>query len=184
MISAGDDEVSNVPPEVVRRIEDMLPSQIKTLPESERQRFAMQSAEIIFQAVSYSGVIPPPELIKAWEKVQPGAADRILALTEKQSDAAIERDIDIRRRDDRFRMLGLGGGFAIILAMLGCAIGSLMLGYPWVAAVFLSGGMLGMVAAFMKAASNMAQSDTKPAAEMPGSKSQPKIAASRRPKAP
>lgn len=41
---------------------------------------------------SYSGPIPPPAFLKAYEEIVPGSANRILSMAEKNSDHSIQMD--------------------------------------------------------------------------------------------
>src|SRR5687768_10547088 len=40
---------------------------------------------ITFNAMSWQGPLPPPEALRLYDEALPGAADRIIAMTEKQS---------------------------------------------------------------------------------------------------
>lgn len=44
------------------------------------------------QSMNYSGPIPPPDIIKDYENILPGSADRIISMAEKQADH--RRDIE------------------------------------------------------------------------------------------
>jgi len=59
-------------------------------------------------SASYAGPLPPAEQIRAYERVLPGSADRILSMAERQqeiSERAAERAREAmdRRRDDQYR---------------------------------------------------------------------------------
>ena len=49
----------------------------------EKEQVRQVVAEVIRS--EFSGPIPPPNIIKGYEEVLPGSADRILAMAEKQS---------------------------------------------------------------------------------------------------
>src|SRR5689334_8353069 len=46
---------------------------------------ARQESQLILTQVSYSGPLPPPDMLEAFERALPGAANRILTLTEVQA---------------------------------------------------------------------------------------------------
>jgi uncharacterized membrane protein len=80
---------------------------------------------------------PPPEAVKQYEEVLPGAFDRIIRMAELAQTAQIDatkRALDYAQRDTkRGHWLGF---FATVLAM-GFSFGCAWIGQPWVAAVFL-----------------------------------------------
>ena len=50
--------------------------------EKEKEQVRQVVAEVIRS--EFSGPIPPPSIIKGYEEILPGSADRILAMAEKQ----------------------------------------------------------------------------------------------------
>jgi uncharacterized membrane protein len=70
----------------------------------------------------YQGPIPPPEQLKAYNDVMPGAAMRIFDMAEKQQNHRIEMENKIVSGGERRSLLGLCFGFAI-------ACGSFLGGY-------------------------------------------------------
>jgi uncharacterized membrane protein len=86
----------------------------------------------------WQGQFPPPEAIERYEKVLPGAFDRIIAMAERLQAAQIDEGRHLR---DFIRIENRRGqwfGFAVIFFALGCAVVALMLHYPWVSPAFLS----------------------------------------------
>jgi uncharacterized membrane protein len=98
----------------------------------------------------YSNLIPPPRVLSGLEAVLPGATERILTLVEHQVAAHIQRDMDIRRRDDRFRLWGMGLGIGVILLLFLCALWALHMDKDGFAAVLFGTGALGIVTAFLR----------------------------------
>ncbi len=92
-------------------------------------------ARATFEA-SFSGPMPPPHILEQYDKIVPGAAERIISLAEKQSDhrrglenRVINSDIQNSRLGLIFAfvigVIGVGGGiFAAILGNQG--IGTLI----------------------------------------------------------
>jgi uncharacterized membrane protein len=58
------------------------------------QQVADQSTFLV-QQQSFTGPIPPPQILEAYERILPGSADRILKMAEKQSDhrQGLERQV-------------------------------------------------------------------------------------------
>ncbi len=76
---------------------------------SENQVVTVQSAKF----ESYSGLIPHPALIEHYERILPGSAHRILALTEKQSSHRIEIENLVISSQQRNQFTGQLIGFFI-----------------------------------------------------------------------
>ena len=62
------------------------PEVLDDLPEEARKTIVMS------MSASFSGPLPPPQMLRAYDEVLPGIADRILALTEKQTDHRISTE--------------------------------------------------------------------------------------------
>ena len=55
------------------------------------------------QSISFSGPIPPPGLMSAYENVHPGLADRIMTMAEKEQDHRLDMD----QKDERLKSLSI-----------------------------------------------------------------------------
>ena len=101
------------------------------------------------QEAFFSGPLPPPEALSRYEKVLPGAADRIVAMAEKQSAHRIEIEkitIKARARDS---LLGVVSGFLIgVTALLVCAY-NVTSGYPFSGSLIGASGLGGLVGVFV-----------------------------------
>jgi uncharacterized membrane protein len=71
----------------------------------------------------YSGPLPPPDSLEKYNQVLPGAADRILALTESQARHRLEVENKIVDRDTRLQLRGQMFGFAICLVTIVGGVG-------------------------------------------------------------
>lgn len=107
-------------------------------------------AMVVMQSESFEGPIPSPAVLKEYEVILPGAADRIISMAEKQSEhrmslekKAIGGQVDQNKR---------GQLFAFILAVI-CIIAAflfaLFLDMKEFAAKFLTGTMVVLVALFI-----------------------------------
>ena len=94
------------------------------------------------QLVQYSGPLPPAEELKAYEDAVPGAAERILAMAEKQSEHRQAAEMKIIETESRDSLLGIV--FAFVLGV-GCLIagGAIAFLIPEGAGAIF-GAMLGM----------------------------------------
>ena len=80
------------------------------------------------------GPLPPPEVLKRYEEVIPGAANRILEMAENQS----KHRMQLEKNDSRRSFFGLAAGFLLSLGIIGGAIYLIVRGEAW-AAVSLIG---------------------------------------------
>jgi len=85
-------------------------------------------------AVSHSGPLPPPNTLAGYEKVLPGAAERILSMAEKQAGHRQSLEKTTVRSRIRNEDRGLYLGFLLALASLGVG------GY----AIHLGQGLVGL----------------------------------------
>lgn len=76
--------------------------------------------QVVAQVISeYSGPIPPPNIIKKYEEILPGSADRILNMAEQQSMHRREMDKKLLNAQSRDSLFGII--FAFVLG-IGCLI--------------------------------------------------------------
>lgn len=88
----------------------------------EDKKAEVKEALMVIRSEMYSGPIPPPDALAQYEKIQPGAADRILKMAEKQQEhrmaletKAIGGQVDQSKRGQIF-------GFIVIFLCIGAAI--------------------------------------------------------------
>jgi len=62
--------------------------------------------------MTYSGPVPPPQLVREWEAIVPGSADRLLTMAENQSNhridiegKVIESNVQNERRSQNFSFI-------------------------------------------------------------------------------
>lgn len=121
-----------------------------TAPAERTMQFPMLLAQQTLQA--WQGPYPPPDAIERYERVLPGAFDRILTMAERVQAAQIE---DTKRaqdylRDDVRRGHWLSTGVTC-LAIVG-AIVCAGQGWPWVAAALVSVPVMAVARALVEVA--------------------------------
>ncbi len=72
-------------------------------------------------STSYSGPLPPPSMLKAYDDVIPGAAERILALAERQAAHRQKIESTVVRGDTMRSWAGLIAGAFVAVLFLGVA---------------------------------------------------------------
>jgi uncharacterized membrane protein len=125
------------PVQVSRELASKLPS-LGKLPEGER----IKVIATIQQAVQFSGPLPPPDMLKQYDQITPGLADRIVGMAEKAQTHEqdmdrlhLQSEIKAQGRDDQYKLLGQI--WAIVVVCMGIGLIG-WLGYvnqPWLAGV-------------------------------------------------
>lgn len=98
---------------------------------------------------TYSGPLPAPEDLQKYENVLPGAAERILALAEKQADHRIFKEQYALRKSTAIFARGQIFGFILALLLVIVGVVFAFAGFPKLAAVIFSGTMVSAVAIFV-----------------------------------
>lgn len=104
----------------------------------------------------FSGPLPPPATFDQYEKILPGAADRILKMAETEQNnyyalerEKLERESAASRTDSRIRLLGLLFGFIFALGIIAAALMAIRKGMGVPACFFASAAIVGVVRAFL-----------------------------------
>lgn len=71
---------------------------------------------------SYSGPVPPPTLLKEYNEIVPGGAERILSMAERQSAHRIDLESTVIKGESRRSWCGLWLGFVVSLAIIGAGL--------------------------------------------------------------
>ena len=100
-----------------------------------------QVVKTVIQEIEFSGPMPPPNILSGYEKILPGAADRILTMTETQSRHRQQMEKRMIEAEARDGLLGVLFGFAL---GGGCIIAAVIMVfvYPQAAGV-ISGAISG-----------------------------------------
>lgn len=111
------------------------------LPQTQEPREPMlqvQSERSITTRVDFQGPLPPPDILVQYNEASPGAADRIIALAEKQSEHRMHLEKTVVEGDSRRASWGMGAGFTLSVLMIAAAGYMAYAGAPW-AGVSLGG---------------------------------------------
>lgn len=115
-----------------------------------KKQKASKATSIIHQEQSISGPIPSPDIFHQYDQVLNGAAERILAMAEKDSQHIRDMEADALRATKRDNLLGPLLAFLSIIIFMASASYALFLGFPWVASTIAGTTILGVVTAFLK----------------------------------
>jgi len=104
----------------------------------------------------HAGPLPHPQILAGYEAVIPGAADRILRMTEKYHQHLIETEdiqsrhvIEMAKSDSRRAWAGLIAGFMIALAFLGVSAWLIASGHETSGAVLGTVDIVSLVGVFV-----------------------------------
>ncbi len=108
----------------------------------------------IIESEIFSGPLPHPRHLHAYEAICPGAADRLLKMAEAQQAADIAFDRAEQESDHADLKRGMWMGFgALALLIIGAAV-SVWVGQNTMAFMFLGAGVLGTVGRFITGRKN------------------------------
>ncbi len=132
------------------------------LDEAEREALAQIRPTVLralmIEARSFSGPVPPPELLREYEAILPGSAGRIFAMAEKQQNHRISLEsVAVPAREHRANR---GQVFALVVALAGLAVAAYAVGQgqQW-AAIAIGGADLAILAGlFVNARGSVARS--------------------------
>jgi uncharacterized membrane protein len=98
---------------------------------------------------SFSGPIPPPNILAEYSKIIPNGAERIMIMAEEQSKHRRELEKKVIETDSRNSFLGVI--FAFVLGMTTIITGGIVVikGYTWPGTVLGSAGLVGLVSTFI-----------------------------------
>ena len=130
-------------------IREELEARLKHVVQNSKVDEATSMVLEVIQEEFFSGPIPHPRHLKAYEDICPGAADRILRMTEKTVDANNAIPAQIISAQSKYRMRGLTLGFlALIVIITGAAVCAVF-DQTEIAAAFLAIGVAGVVSSFI-----------------------------------
>ena len=128
--------------------------------EENSQEQVEQVKQVLAEVIKseFSGPIPPPNIIKGYEDILPGAADRIITMAEEQSRHRQHMEKEMIRVESRDSSLGIMCAFGL---GIGCIIAAIVMSVmvPDSAGV-ISGSILGVtgigsiIATFVKSTRN------------------------------
>jgi uncharacterized membrane protein len=103
----------------------------------------------IREASTFSGPIPPPELLKGYNEIITNGAERILIMAENQSTHRIQLENHAIRDELKQSKLGQIFGFILGLVGMGLATTLAILGHEAIAGIFGTTTIIGLVTVFV-----------------------------------
>lgn len=137
-------------PAPAKELQEKLRPVLDALPAKNREEVGREIVSVAMSVVEeYSGNIIHPRIARGWEELCPGAANRLLTMTEIEEQHRIWWERSAMESGARFQYLGLAFAFLVSLSLIAGAIYCASIGQPWVSAAFLATSAVGMVRAFL-----------------------------------
>ena len=142
----GDDASAGppIPPEIVQSLPAQLQEALKD-PGTEAQLLSFTAAF----ANWWSGPYPPPQLLRGYEDVLPGSADRIIKMAEEQQRHRHHLEKTTVEGAGKRAHQGLWLGFVISLVVLGLGTAVILLGHEAAGATIMSVDVVALAGVFV-----------------------------------
>lgn len=104
---------------------------------------------LIHQHSSFSGPLPPPEVLKRFDEIVPGSAERIIKMAEGQFAHRTELERKVIDSDIARSRLGQILGFIIAIVGLTVALIAILYGKQWAGSIIGGATLASLVGVFM-----------------------------------
>lgn len=98
---------------------------------------------------SFSGPLPHPEMLKRYDEIKEGFAERIMSMTERQLDHRISCENKIIEGSLSESKRGQNYGLAVSVLFLAAAVLLGLYGHDWLAGILGGGTLIGLVTVFV-----------------------------------
>lgn len=98
---------------------------------------------------TFAGPLPPPSVLAAYDEIVPGAAERILAMAEAQSQHRQELEQHVIRSDAKRADSGLKAGFWLSLTAIVGGVSVAILGHPTAGATIATAAVATLAGVFV-----------------------------------
>lgn len=112
--------------------------QFRTMNTNSPDRHNQDAALVVHQSQSFSGPLPPPDILKKFDEVVPGAAERIIKMAEEQS--AHRKDLERKVIESDIARSKWGQVLGFFIAITGLAISAIIAIYGSA----IAGGIIGV----------------------------------------
>jgi uncharacterized membrane protein len=108
-----------------------------------------RKTRIVSSTSMYSGPFPPPELLKAYDSIEPGLARQLFDMVQKQSQHRIKMEETVIVGDSKRSWLGLILGFIIAMTSIGSSTYLILQGHDIAGGIIGSGTLATLVGTFV-----------------------------------
>lgn len=139
-------DVQKSPPDDLR---ELIEREIGPLVDRGQREIIIERVQQIVVSEFFAGPIAHPRHLKAYEEVEPGAANRIITMAERTQDYNIIQGTKVVDAEIADRKLGMWLGFASLIILVGLATLFGLMGKDLVAGLFLTAAALGAIGVFV-----------------------------------
>ena len=97
----------------------------------------------------YQGVIPPPEMMEHFSRIDPSFPGRILAMAENEGDARRQKEKSIIKKSFTLDILGMVTGVIVVGGVIWLCYEFVQKGYPTEAATVACGVLVALAVVFV-----------------------------------
>ena len=133
------------------------PSKAPANPPAKKER---QKA-VVTTGIHFSGPLPPPAVLEGYERLIPGAAERLISLVEADTKHLQDLEKSAQNADISSFRLGQVLGFTIVLVALSVAAFCAYLGHEWPASIIGGTTVVGLAYAFVLGRKNDEPQDSR-----------------------
>ena len=108
-----------------------------------------RSLVAVIQAVGFSGPLPPPSLLRQYDDIVPGAAERIITMAEQQAAHRQRLERQVVGTDNVKSVLGTAFAFIVALVGLGLSFWAAIDGHPEFGTILGVGTLASLVGTFV-----------------------------------
>lgn len=135
--------INSIPSELPSELKEIL----KKIPEKDRTKVLKEY--FCVESVSYQGILPHPEHLAKLNEIIPNGADRILILTENQSNHRINIESKVISSQIRQSATGQWMAFALVIMAFGLTYLLAISGHDVVAGTIAGTTIVGLAATFL-----------------------------------
>lgn len=115
----------------------------------ERERQRVESVKIQQKTTHFAGPLPPPESLAQYDKIVPGAAERIIAMAEKEMEHRHKNEDKTTKSIIVTTVISIVFAFISVLVLCAIVIYALYRGFGSVAGIIATGAIAAVAGVFI-----------------------------------
>jgi uncharacterized membrane protein len=131
-------------------VEHKLGPILSNLPKVQREQI-LSAAITVVKTEAFSGPLPHPKHLQAYDMILPGGADRIFKMTESVIDSNIAANTRAQEFDQNYRLIGMACGFVALMVLIGASVCAGLHDYLGLAALLMGATAIGSIGIFVNA---------------------------------
>jgi uncharacterized membrane protein len=141
-------------------LEEALKARLTELvPEPKKQEVTRVIHEVV---ASFHGPLPPPSILRGYDEISPGAADRIISMAEREQAHRHSWEQRALSAERWYSMVGLLAGWTTAMALAGGAVVAAAYDQPVVGGALAAASATGMVWKLVQGRSDKPEQQTEP----------------------